>query len=213
MLLVDPIVSLVSGDMHRANDVRNALQQLVDFAARWNCSVIGITHLAKGAQLNSPAERIIGSQAFSALARTVLIATHQEGSSSRILVRAKSNIGPDHGGLRYEVEEINLPAGITSTRVVWGEMVNGSARELLADFELLDEGPKSQLQLAVEFLREALSDGPRPMKELEQAAEVAGLAWATVRRAQARVAVARKSGAGGSWVWALRSEHSLPQRD
>lgn len=206
LLLIDPIVSLVSGDMHRANDVRNALQQLVDFAARWNCSVLGITHLAKGAQLNSPADRIIGSQAFSALARTVLIATQQECSTSRILVRAKSNIGPDHGGLRYEVEEIDLPAGLTSTRVAWGETVNGSARELLADFELPDEGPRSQLQLATEFLREALADGPMPTTELEQAAEAAGLAWATVRRAQRRVAVARKNGAGGSWVWALRNE-------
>jgi hypothetical protein len=32
---------------------------------------------------------------------------------------------------------------------------------------------------------------------VEQAAEAAGLAWATVRRAHRRVAVARKNGAGG----------------
>src|SRR5690606_21020435 len=33
LLIVDPIVSAVSGDMHKANDVRKSLQELVDFAA------------------------------------------------------------------------------------------------------------------------------------------------------------------------------------
>lgn len=72
--------------MHRANDVRSALQQLVDFAAKWDCTILGITHLAKSSQQSSPADRLIGSQAFSALARTVLIATQREGSDTRVVV-------------------------------------------------------------------------------------------------------------------------------
>lgn len=32
LVIIDPIVSAVAGDIHKANDVRRALQQIVDFA-------------------------------------------------------------------------------------------------------------------------------------------------------------------------------------
>mgnify|MGYP000246350134 CR=1 FL=1 len=47
LLLIDPIVSAVAGDMHRANDVRRSLQAVVDFAEAHQCAVIGITHFAQ----------------------------------------------------------------------------------------------------------------------------------------------------------------------
>jgi hypothetical protein len=48
LLIIDPIVSVVTGDMHKANDVRRSLQAIVDFASEMNCAVLGITHFAKG---------------------------------------------------------------------------------------------------------------------------------------------------------------------
>ena len=71
LLLIDPIVSAVAGDMHRANDVRRSLQAIVDFADAHGCAVIGITHFAKGGAGKAPQDRVIGSQAFGALARMV----------------------------------------------------------------------------------------------------------------------------------------------
>ena len=68
LLLIDPIVSAVAGDMHRANDVRRSLQAVVDFADAHGCAVIGITHFAKGGAGKAPQDRVIGSQAFGALA-------------------------------------------------------------------------------------------------------------------------------------------------
>jgi len=208
LLLIDPIVALVSGDMHRANDVRSALQQLVDFAAQWNCAVLGITHLAKGSQQSSPADRLLGSQAFAALARTVLIATQQEGTGSRILVRAKSNIGPDHGGLTYTIEEVELAAEIVATRTNWGEFVNGSARELLAEFEQAEDGQqRSELASATEFLQEALANGPVATNQLKTDAAAAGVAWGTVRRARMRTRIMTiKNGMQGGWAWAIAPE-------
>lgn len=208
LLLVDPIVALVAGDMHRANDVRSALQQLVDFAANWDCAILGITHLAKASQQNSPADRLIGSQAFSALARTVLIATQQEGTGSRILVRAKSNIGPDHGGLTYYIEEVEVEAEIMATRACWGDSVSGAARELLAEFEQSEDGQRrSELQSAAEFLQEALANGPVATNHLKEEASAAGIAWGTVRRARGKLSIAvTKNGMEGGWTWALAPE-------
>ena len=39
LLIIDPIVTAVTGDMHKANDVRRSLQAIVDFAAEMNCAV------------------------------------------------------------------------------------------------------------------------------------------------------------------------------
>ena len=62
LLIIDPIVTAVTGDMHKANDVRRSLQAIVDFAAETNCAVLGITHFAKGTAGKNSAERVIGSQ-------------------------------------------------------------------------------------------------------------------------------------------------------
>ena len=98
LIMIDPIVSAVAGDMHRANDVRRSLQGLVDLAEEYGCAVLGITHFSKGSAGSNPAERVLGSQAFGALARTVLVAAKQEDSDLRVLARAKSNIAVDDGG-------------------------------------------------------------------------------------------------------------------
>lgn len=69
LLMIDPIISAVSGDMNKANDVRKSLQPLVDLANEYKFAVLGITHFSKGSSGSGPADRIIGSQAFTALAR------------------------------------------------------------------------------------------------------------------------------------------------
>jgi hypothetical protein len=133
LLMLDPIVSAVKGDMHKANDVRRALQGVVDFAEQNLCAVVGISHFAKGGAGSSPADRVIGSQAFSALARTVLVADKQEDSDQRVLARAKSNIGTDEGGVSYTIEPCDIGGGIEATRdLKIGDLESG-APELRAD--------------------------------------------------------------------------------
>ncbi|MDU7589895.1 MAG: AAA family ATPase, partial [Acidovorax sp.] len=97
LLIVDPVVSAVTGDTHKNGEVRRALQPLVDMADACNCAVLGITHFAKGGQGTDPAQRVVGSVAFTAVARIVMVAAKvkgEEGQDARILARGKSNIGP-----------------------------------------------------------------------------------------------------------------------
>src|SRR5450830_78830 len=131
LLIIDPIVSAVAGDMHRANDVRRSLQAIVDFAAAYGCAVVGITHFAKGGAGKAPQDRVIGSQAFGALARMVLVAAKEEGGSRRVLARAKSNIAADDGGVAYSLEVTMIDGRIAATRALWDGVVEGTAREIL----------------------------------------------------------------------------------
>lgn len=208
LLMLDPIVSAVKGDMHKANDVRRALQGVVDLAEAYGCAVVGISHFAKGTAGGSPAERVVGSQAFSALARAVLVAAKQENSDQRVLARAKSNIGTDEGGVSYTIEAVSIQTKrgpIGATCVAWGETITGSARDILGDVEDNGEGDeRSELEEACDFLRELLCEGPVATKRIKADADGAGHAWATVRRAQKAIgAEAKKQGMGGGWVWQL----------
>ena len=203
-ILVDPVVSAVAGDSHKNTEVRRALQPLVDFAAAAGAALLGITHFSKGGAGNDPASRVVGSIAFTAVARVVMVCAKTQdadGTERRIMARSKSNIGPDDGGFAYTLEQVEALPGIWSSRTVWGLAVEGSARELLAESEP-EHG--SSAREAADFLREVLALGMCPSKVIKQEAEEAGFAWRTVHRAADKLGVKKvKGGYQGEWYWSL----------
>lgn len=211
LVIVDPIVSAIAGDSHKNAEVRRGLQPLVDFAERTRCSVLGISHFSKGSAGREVVERVTGSLAFGALARIVL-ATAKDADESegggRLMVRAKSNIGPDGGGFRYELRQVDLEGehrGITASRVEWGGAVEGGAREILAAVEqVTDPEERSDLDDAKAFLTNLLAFGPVPSRKGRGEAEGAGHSWATIRRAMKALGVrSEKEGMTGPWRWEL----------
>ncbi len=206
LLMLDPVVSAVKGDMHKANDVRRGLQCVVDFAEANLCAVVGISHFAKGGAGSSPADRVIGSQAFSALARTVLVAAKQQDSDARVLARAKSNIGTDDGGVSYTIEPCTIDGGIETTHVLWGDLIKGSARDILGDVESVDEERLDDSDDPAEALRRILSSGPLTGKDAKGLMTGNGYTQKQIRNARERLfVVTTRSGFGGETVvhWAL----------
>ena len=206
LLVIDPVVSAVAGDSHKNTEVRRALQPLVDLATACDCAVLGITHFAKGGQGTDPTQRVVGSVAFSAVARVVMVAAKvkadAEAKDARILARTKSNIGPDGGGFRYFLKQAEPLPGIHASHVAWGKAVDGTARELLTDPEDApdDDGEKSALETAMEFLVEILKDGSAPSKYVESEAKDAGISQRTVRRASEVLRV-KKRKMNDAWYW------------
>ena len=206
LLIIDPIVSAIVGDMHKANDVRRSLQPIVDFALETNCAVLGISHIAKGTQGRKSAERVIGSQAFTALARMVLMAAKDDNSETRVFTRVKTNNSRDTGGFGYSIEALALDRGIIATRVVWGEALDGSSRSILAEVEIEDSDAKSKRARAKQFLLESLGNGPAASKELiEHAREGYGISPNTLRRAKDELGIVatHKPVYAGGWCWEL----------
>jgi len=205
LLIVDPLVSAVSGDSHKNAEVRRGLAPLVELAAKVDAALFGITHYSKGTQGREPLERVSGSLAFGALARLVFGTVKQkaeEGQPQRMmLARAKSNIGPDGGGFTYAIEQTELPGGIATSRIVWGAAVEGTARELLADPEPHDASHDDD---AAAFLRDLLASGQRAAREIFSEAERAGYSRDQMKRAKRRAGVETvKVGMEGGWVWRL----------
>lgn len=206
LLVVDPVVSAIRDDSHKNAEVRRGLQPVVDLAAAMDCAAVGITHLSKGTSGRDPTERVIGSIAFSAVARVVLLAAKvkgDDGGDRRILVRSKSNIGPDDGGFEYHVTQTEAAPGIPASVVTWGKAIEGSARELLAEAEAEPDEARTASEAAEEFLRELLTV-PTPTTTIQAEAKAAGHSWATVRRAADSLQVSRKKGGmNGGWYWRL----------
>lgn len=205
LLMIDPLVSAISGDMNKANDVRRSLQPLVDLANKYDFSIFGITHFAKGSVNNNPADRILGSQAFSALARMAWTAARREAEDDYILVRAKSNISTLEGGIRYHLESVIVENSIETTKTTWLGMIEGSAKELLNSAELSGSDNNSVVDTAKEFLIELLSTVDKmSSKDVQAQAKEAGFSLASIRRAQERLNIKPFRPHGEkSWFWSL----------
>lgn len=209
LLIVDPIVSAVAGDSHKNTEVRRALQPLVDLAASCQCAVLGISHFSKGGQGQDPTQRVVGSIAFSAVARVVLVAAKvksEDGTDRRILARSKSNLGPDDGGFEYHIEQTEPLPGIQASYIAWGAAVAGTARELLTDpNETDEEGSTSHASDAVEMLKSELSaDHWTPFDTCTQPLKDAGFTKMQIWKASKKLNVRRqKVGMDKGWQWRL----------
>jgi putative DNA primase/helicase len=216
LLILDPIVSAVAGDSHKGAEVRRSLQPVVDLAHRLGCAVLGITHFSKGTAGRDPIERVTGSIAFAALARLVLVAAKvkpepgDEGESRRVLLRAKSNIGPDDGGFAYALERVEVAPQVEGQRVRWLDALQGTARELLAEAESEPESDEavSTSDDAAGFLRDVLKGtDSTPSKDAIRKMKAEGYTDKVIRRAREKLGViVKREGFGAD----MRSLWSLP---
>lgn len=211
MVIVDPIISVVQGDGHKSIDVRLSLQPLLDLGAIHNCAIFGITHFSKGSKGSSPLDRILGSQAFGAAARVILIAGKDDSSGRRVFAKSKANIADETGGFEYAIDVIEM-GDLSSSRIQWGEPLTGSARDILREIEADDAeddgdgGQQSKFERARAMIYELL----RPFastRELKAAAAADGMSWRTVEAAkQAEISSgakirAVKQGKEWGWIW------------
>jgi putative DNA primase/helicase len=206
LILVDPVVAAITGDSHKNTETRRALQPLVNLAHATGAALLGITHFSKGGQGGDPAQRVIGSVAFTGVPRVVMVAAKvkgDEGEDRRILARAKSNIGPDEGGFVYHTLQTEPIPGIVASSIEWGESLQGTARELLGDPNESNDAQLTAVEAAIDFLKQVLGNNVVPSSEIEKEAKDAGFSWRTVRRASDRLGVKKKRGEGGTWYWAM----------
>lgn len=219
LLILDPIVSAVTGDSHQGSQVRRSLQPVVALGQRLGCAVLGITHFSKGTDGRDPVERVTGSIAFAALARLVLVAAKvkaelgDEGEGRRVLMRAKSNIGADDGGFAYALERVEVAPEVEGQRVQWREALEGTARELLTEAETDPDDEAEPLRDVEAFIRGCLADGPVSAGAVRKDADGAGWAWRTVQRTATRMGVQRrKQGLRDGWAWSLAADAGEPRR-
>lgn len=217
LMIVDPIVSAVVGDSHKAAEVRRSLQPVVDLAAKLDAAMVGISHFSKGTAGHDPLERVTGSNAFGALPRIVMATarvkddTDASAPSKRILVRTKSNIGPDGGGYCYSLEQSAVQgyAGLSASRVLWGAELEGTAKQLLATAEAeADPEEQSQNKSATDWLRDLLLEESCGLRvgEIIKLAKSNRFSESTIYRVKGRLGLTAKTTGFGKdkvSIWSL----------
>jgi putative DNA primase/helicase len=212
LIIIDPIVNAVTGDSHNNSETRRDLQPVVDLGLSTGAAVLGITHLTKGGASNDPVARMFGTVAFTAMPRLVMIAAKTfdvEGNDCNILVRGKSNIGPDGDGFEYCIEQTEPTPGIHASRIIWRDSVQGSARELIRTDSFQDnfqESSPSQITIAREQLKTILMNGPVSAKEIEQRCKDSRLSLRTVRSASTKIGIIKRPSPEGPWFWSIPSK-------
>jgi hypothetical protein len=213
LVIVDPVSSYMGKtDSHKNADVRGVLGPVGEMADRMRIAVLSITHFAKtGAGGNTKAlHRFIGSIAFVADARAAFVVTEDPDDPDRkLILHAKNNLVSAPQGLAFRLQQkiVGDPGnGIVASRVEWErDPVTITADAAIAAGSGT-EG-RSAREEAMDFLKQALAQGPVDVTEINKQADALGISERTLKRARSDLGVrARRSGGLGSegeWVLLL----------
>ena len=198
LVIVDPVAALLGRvDTWRDNEVRAALQPLVDLARDTGVAVLAVLHLRKS-EAQRALYRVGGSIGFVGLARSVLLAAVDPEDGRRAIAPIKCNLTAKPSPIEYRIDD--------EGRFCWGSATDDLNAERLLRSVKGDRG-ESKHEAEI-FFREALASGPRPAREVMAEASDAGISRETAKRARKALEVAsnRVGGLGAQGVWML----SLP---
>ena len=207
VLSIDPISAYLGGtDSHNNADIRGLLAPLSELAARHNVAIIGVSHLSKAAGAKA-LMRVNGSLAFVAAARAAYLVTVDPlEKTRRLFLPMKNNLGPDATGLAFRIEgaTVDSPAGsLATSRVAWGS----EAIPMTADDAMQTEKTQrstSAVDEAADWLRETLTEGPKPATEISELAASESISKKTLRRAREKLGIKPvKLGMNNGWMWSL----------
>lgn len=209
LLILDPLTSRLGNvDTHKDADVRTALEPLVKVAHNAHMAVLGLIHHNKTGT-SDPLDVIMGSVAFTAVARSALTAMVDPDDDTRtqhLLTQAKSNLGKPRPTLTYTIGEQQVgddEGPIIASKITWGGEDERGAYELTGKTA---EGPANRKETAADWLYKYLEkNGPTAGSAVKFAAEAAGHKVRTIQRVATEIGVSYSSREGfqGDKTWSV----------
>jgi len=199
LVVIDPIGSFGGKgiDFHKDNEVRSLLTPVIKIAESYGVAVVIVAHRRK-AESSFADETTMGSIAFPGISRAVWhLSIDRDNSERRLFLPGKFNLSTQPKGLAFNIKSDPL-------RLEWDQNpVDVTADDALSR-ERNGSGGHSAVNKAVDWLRTALSGGPRSAKELFGEAKEDGISKRTLERAKERIGAESKQGkVGGPWTWFL----------
>ena len=199
LLVIDPVSAYMGKiDTHRDAEIRRVLAPLAELASRRRVAVVGVMHLKKGD--TSALLRVSGSIGFVAAARVVWgFGEDPDAPETRVMVAVKNNLAPLGNGLAYRIEATG-----ETPRIVWQQgTVALDANEVLASDRREDRSNGVRQKEAEAWLCSLLAGGQeKTVAEIMAAADKAGIAWRTLKRAKQDCGVGHVK-RGREWAWVL----------
>jgi len=205
LIVFDPVTSYLGKgvDANSNGDVRTALAPYIKAAQESSATVLLVTHLNKAKEM-SATQRVIGSTAFAAISRSVLMVTLGRDADERCVFQTKSNLGPKPAALAFRiqgsvVEENGVSAETAS--IEWSnDPVDLTIEEAL-------EGLSAKAEEVREVhgtIRERLNRGPASLSELHTLVSGKGVSERQLRKRLSELkATAKPEGHRGPWMYRL----------
>lgn len=205
MLVIDPVMAFVGEftNTNADNAVRGVMQPLVDLAERSGIAVVCVMHMKKG-ESDSMLNKIGGSVAFGAAARSVLFVGQDQQTGRRGIVTIKSNLAVE------TPPPIEFLLGPDGGVLFVGERPDMEAEHLISR----PQDASAEARGAKAWLVNYLSDGPRRISEVMDAAEAEGFSREAIKKAKQRLkegvhsfepggTTGKRGGRGSEWWWEL----------
>lgn len=188
VLMLDPLLSFVDLDSHNEQKVRRALAPVARLADEQGLAVLGLMHLNKrqGADALS---RIMGSNAFTALPRSVLLLGAERDDETRLhLIHIKSNLGARGPSLACHIDgkvvKHDRESFPTSQFIIDG-VSEATSHDVLEDPE--SSADRTEQDDARDWLVDRLRNGRAPVQIVIAEAKKAGINRRTLYRAQKKL--------------------------
>jgi hypothetical protein len=213
MIVLDPCKGLVPPGFSGNDDiaVRQYLEPIAALVARRNVVLIGLAHFGKR-DGNDTGKLLLGSVAWSQVARTVLSIAENPDTDTRVLSNTKSNYTAVDRSVEFRITGVTVP----SIDVEWGTVewlgdTTVDARDLLAGRD--DDDDAGERTAAEHWLEDYLTEnGPTPSRTVKAEAAKEKISERTLKRAKKILGVMdRSEGFPRTSIWELadRSDSQL----
>lgn len=200
LLIIDTVSHFFGPDLNKAQEAKQAMRPLVEYAARYGCAILGIEHMGKDRN-RDPLARIMGSTGVAGQARYCWGFSKDPNDSDRIrMIRLKGNLSKCTGGLAFRCESV---PDSDHPLIEWeSEPCLDSAYDAFGPIKI---DPKAEnLDDAVDFLKDELSIGALEANELYTRADDVGIKKKILQKAASVLGVIKdKNGFQGKWQWSL----------
>lgn len=208
LVIIDPLSSYMpKSDRNSEGDVRDALMPLQVLMEETRVAVIGVMHVGKADTQRRAAQRLLGSTAFTALARSVWMVHdlpdeyQPEQAPDELTIGKRKALGVVKSN--YAIP----PPALAFSRPLDGPLVWHGQSPVSIDECFAEDSRKAAPRTAeaVEWLADFLKGGSKYANEVVDAAEEADISGGTLRNAKRKlkIEVYKESGQGGRWLWKL----------
>jgi AAA domain len=197
LVILDPLMSRldVALDTHKDGEVRRALEPVVTLAERTVATFVGLIHVNKSGS-SDPLTAIMGSRAFTAVARSVLfVMMDPDDENVRLLGTPKNNLGrSDLATLSFRI--VGAKVAETSEGDVWTGVLRWAGETTRTIRDALEQtaessGDKTATGEAGDWLQDYLASqgGSADSADLRREGAKAGHSKDALRRAKQRLGI------------------------
>jgi len=194
LVVIDPVNQVIRGSANTNEDVRNSLRPYLEVAEHRRVALLGVLHLRKQ-ETAKAIHRIGGSLAgLVGLARSVIVCGPTNDRKAVMCV--KHNLASSSPAIEFTIDDDGFKWGAQNEEIDENTLVGN----------IVPASRSPQREKAIAFLREALANGPRAVKDLKAEAEAEGIHEKALDRAAGKIGIIRTPQTGlqsAGWTWAL----------